>query len=79
MTKTVLRSRVGSDGILQLKLPCGETSANEEVEITVEPIKKKTRMTTEERKAWVEKMAGSLSDIDFKRHPQGELETRDPL
>lgn len=79
MTKTVLRSRIGSDGILQLKLPCGETSANLEVEITVEPVQKTKTMTDEERKAWVEKIAGSLSDLDFKRHPQGELESRDPL
>ena len=70
---------MGSDGILQIKFPCGETSANEEVEITAKPLKKKPRKTAEERKAWVERMAGSLSDIDFKRHPQGELEERDPL
>jgi hypothetical protein len=38
MNRIVVRSRVGSDGTLQLALPLGPADAGREVQITVEPV-----------------------------------------
>jgi hypothetical protein len=38
MNRVVVKSRVGSDGILQLTLPLGSAGAGQEVQITVEPV-----------------------------------------
>ena len=78
MNRMVVKSRVGSDGVLHLALPVGVEEADKEVQITVEPITPKKAMTQEEWEAWVDSMAGSWQG-DFERPPQGELEERDPL
>ena len=38
MNRIVVKSRVGSNGILQLALPVGPADAGREVQITVEPV-----------------------------------------
>jgi hypothetical protein len=38
MNRIIVRSRVGSNGILQLAVPVGAADANREVKITVEPV-----------------------------------------
>jgi hypothetical protein len=38
MNRMVVKSRVGSDGVLHLALPVGVEEADKEVQITVEPI-----------------------------------------
>jgi len=38
MTRVVVKSRVGSDGILQLHLPIGQAEADQEVQVTVESV-----------------------------------------
>jgi hypothetical protein len=73
----VLKSKVGSDGVLHLALPVGVEEADKEVLITVEPITPKKEETQEEWEAWVDSMAGSITDPTFIRHPQPELEERD--
>jgi hypothetical protein len=79
MTPTVVTSRVGADGVLNVVVPLGPGEANREVRVTVEPIvKKSVDMTQEEWAAWVDAMAGTWQG-DFERPPQGELEERDPL
>jgi hypothetical protein len=79
MTPTVVTSRVGADGVLNVVLPLGPGEANREVRVTVEPIvKKSVDMTQEEWAAWVDAMAGTWQG-DFERPPQGEFEERDPL
>lgn len=77
MKRTRLRTKLDSDGVLRLDLPLGEEAANREVEVTIELLK--PAKTEEERKAWVKRMAGSLSDCGFERHLQGEHQERDPL
>ena len=78
MNRMVVKSRVGSDGVLHLALPVGVEEADKEVQITVEPMPPKKAMTQEEWEAWVDSMAGSWQG-DFERPPQGEFEERDPL
>jgi hypothetical protein len=79
MNRVVVNSKVGSDGVLHLALPVGVEEADKEVRITVEPIPPTARMTQEEWAAWVESMAGSISDPTFERPPQPGLEERDPF
>jgi hypothetical protein len=38
MNRIVVKSKVGSNGILQVSLPVGSANANREVQITVEPV-----------------------------------------
>lgn len=76
--RMVVRSRVDSDGVLRVTLPVGKEDADQEVEVTVEPVKARKAMTQEEYSAWVESMAGTWKG-DFERPPQGEFEERDPL
>ena len=77
MTRIVLKSRVGADGVLQLSVPVGAGEANREVQVTIEagPM----TMSQEEWRQWVEKMAGSIADPTFRRHDQGEYEQREEL
>jgi hypothetical protein len=77
MNRMVVKSKVGSDGVLHLALPVGVEEADKEVQITVEPLNPKKEMTQEEWEAWVDSTAGSITDPTFIRHPQGELEERD--
>lgn len=79
MTRTVIRSKLGKDGVLHLDVPFGISEASRDVEVTVEPVSTGQQMTQEEWQEWVMKMAGSIPDPEFKRHPQGEFEVRDPL
>jgi hypothetical protein len=74
----VVRSKVSSDGILHLALPVGLEEADQEVQVTVEPVPPKKAMTQDEWRAWVQSMAGTWQG-DFERPPQGEYEEREPL
>jgi hypothetical protein len=76
MTRIVLKSKVGADGVLQLSVPVGPAEANREVQITIEPSPQ--TMTQEEWRARVQSMAGTLQG-DFERPPQGDYEQRDEL
>ena len=76
MTRIVLKSKVGANGVLQLSVPVGPDEANREVQVTIEPAP--GTMTQEEWRAWVLSMAGTWQG-DFERPPQGEYEQRDEL
>jgi hypothetical protein len=79
MTRVVVRSRVGPDGVLHVDVPLGEAEANREVVVTVEDAPAASRMDDE---AWLKAfwaVAGSITDPTFERHPQGEYEQRDEL
>jgi hypothetical protein len=77
MTRIVLQSRTGPDGTLHLEVPLGCEQAGREVQIVIEPVPK--RMTQAEWAAWVQSMAGSITDPTFERPPQLPLEEREPL
>ena len=76
MNSIVVKSKVGSDGILHLELPVGVEKADREVQVTVELLP--PTMTQAEWEAFVDSMAGSWEG-DFERPPQGEYEVREPL
>lgn len=78
MTRIVMKSKVGSDGMIHVALPIELAAANQEVQVTVESIASKKPMSQEDWSAWVDSMAGSWHG-DCERPPQGEYEEREPL
>ena len=78
MDRIVVKSRVGSDGILQLSVPVGPADADREVRVTVEPVGPATPLSQEEWARRVLENAGKWQG-DFERPEQGELEEREPL
>jgi hypothetical protein len=77
MNRIVIKSRVGSDGILQLALPVGPADADREVQITIEPVGPPLLSPDEWRRRILE-TAGKWQG-EFERPGQGEYEQREPL
>jgi hypothetical protein len=77
MDRIVVKSRVGSNGILQLAVPVGPANADREVQITVEPVGPPAQ-TPDEWKQGVLETAGKWQG-DLQRPEQGEYEQREPL
>lgn len=77
MTRVVIKSRVGADGVLHLELPFGTPEAGREVQVTVDPVESRS-MTREEWSAFLDRTAGAWQG-EFERPPQGEYETRESL
>jgi hypothetical protein len=77
-----LRSHVGSNGVLELKLDSGVTETDVDVVVIVNAAERGTAISEPQRDEWqkfVHDTAGSISDPSFYRHGQGELQTRDSL
>jgi hypothetical protein len=77
MNRIVVKSRVDSNGILQLTLPMGPAGAGQEVQITVEPVGPSLLSPDEWRQRILEsagKWQGAL-----ERPEQGAYEQREPL
>lgn len=79
MDRITLHSRVGTDGVLNLRVPVGPAAADREVQITIDPVGGPTSMTPEEWRRFVLATAGSIPDPTFVRHAQGEYERREAL
>jgi hypothetical protein len=77
MNRIVIKSKVGRNGILQLTLPIGPADANQDVQVTVEPLGKQPP-TAEEWRQFILATAGKWQG-DFERPEQGEYEEREPL
>ena len=77
MNRIVIRSKVGKDGVLDVKVPVGAADAEREVQVTVEPIPAAS-LTQEEWRAAVMETAGKWQG-NLARPEQGELEVREPL
>ena len=77
MNRIVVRSRVDSNGILQFSLPVGPASADQEVQITVDPVGPLPLSVDEWRRRILE-TAGKWQG-EFERPEQGEFEQREPL
>jgi hypothetical protein len=75
MNRIVVKSKVGSNGILQLSLPVGSADANREVQITVEPV---PVPTLDEWRQGILDTAGKWQG-ELARPDQGELEQREAL
>ena len=77
MVRMTLKSRVGADGILSVKVPVGVTDANREVQVTIEPTGR-ANDGAEEYAAWLRGLPGRWQG-EFERPPQGSPEEREPL
>jgi hypothetical protein len=77
MNRIVVKSRVGSNGVLQLTLPLGSADADREVQITVEPVGPPALSPDEWRRGILE-TAGKWQG-EFEWPEQGEYEQREPL
>lgn len=65
--------RVDANGVLML--PLGQTNANKLVRVIVEGAEgaaDTAAKNREERRQFIENMAGIITDPTFKRHPQGD-------
>jgi hypothetical protein len=78
MGRVEVVSKVGSDGVLRLAVRLPPADAGRDVKVTVEPLPRPP-MTQEEWRAFVQQTAGSITDPEFRRWEQGEVEERDPL
>ncbi len=80
MNRTVVRSRVGSDGVLHVTVPFGKEDADREVQVIIDPAPVgPPPMTQDEWRDFVRATAGSISDPSFVRHEQGDFECREEL
>ena len=77
MNNIVIESVIGPDGTLHLDVPIGMENANQPVRVVIEAARKP--MTRAEWGAFVQSMAGSITDPTFERPPQLPLEEREPL
>jgi hypothetical protein len=77
MSSIVVESRTGPDGTLHLDVPLGPDRANQPVRVVIHSTPRP--ISREEWVAWVQSMAGSITDPTFERPPQLPLEERDPL
>jgi len=68
MTRIELKSRVGSDGILSVKVPLGPEDANRDVIITVQPASTAPALDQAAWKRFIDQTAGSIPDPTFQRH-----------
>jgi hypothetical protein len=79
MTRMVIHSRVGADGVLHITVPMGKEVADREVQVTADPAPVgPLPMTEQEWRAFVLSTAGSWQG-DLERPDQGEYEQRDEL
>jgi hypothetical protein len=77
MNRIVIKSRVGSNGILQLTLPLGPADAEREVQITVEPVGP-SAMPSDQWRQGILETAGKWQG-ELVRPEQGAYEQREPL
>ncbi|MFN0016793.1 MAG: hypothetical protein ACKVP0_00960 [Pirellulaceae bacterium] len=78
MSRIIVKSKVGSDGVLQLTLPLGPGEANQEVSVTIESAAA-APLSQEEWKRRILATAGSIPDPTFIRHdPTKDLATNSP-
>jgi hypothetical protein len=77
MNRIVVKSRVGSNGVLQLTLPVGPADAGREVQVTVEPVGLPALSPDEWRQRVLE-TAGKWQG-ELERPEQGGYERRAPL
>jgi hypothetical protein len=77
MTRITVRSRIDANGVLRVAVPVSPAYANQEVQVTIEPIGPPP-ITQEEWRAFVLSTAGKWEG-DLERPDQGEYEERESL
>ena len=76
MTRIVLKSKVGADGVLHLTVPVGREEADREVQVTIDPAP--PAKPTQEYLDFLEATAGAWQG-DFERPNDVRPEERDPF
>ena len=81
MTRIIVNSKVGADGVLRVTVPVGASDANRDVQVTIEAASPPSAasMTPEQWRHFVLSTAGNVTDPTFVRHEQGEYERREDL
>ena len=77
MNRMVVKSRIGTDGVLHVNIPVGTAEAGREVQITIEPDNPPAK-TQQEYRDFLDATAGAWQG-DFERPDQGQFEERNPL
>lgn len=81
--KTVqLKSSVGQDGVLELRIPLGFEEAGQPVMVTVQPVPADTDSTEADDAEWhriLRETYGACAGLGLERPEQGEFEERDPI
>jgi hypothetical protein len=75
-----VRSHVGADGMLELKLPSGLAETDVDVVVVLHPIPSSGWKSEAERREWqefVNKTAGAWQGEPLERPEQGEFEKRE--
>ena len=79
MTRMVIHSRIGADGVLHITVPMGKQDADREVQVTIDPAPvDRPPMTEQEWRAFVLSTAGAWQG-DLERPDQLDYEERDEL
>ena len=83
MTQTVqIRSRVGKDGVLTLRVPLGTEGADADVLVTIQPFGEPLSPPTPGPLDWhqfVDETYGSCAGLGLERHQQGVFEEREAM
>jgi hypothetical protein len=77
MNRTVVKTRIGDDGVLHLDIPFGAAQAGRTVQVVIDPEAAKSK-TQQEYWDFLDQTAGAWQG-EFERPDQGEFETRDQL
>jgi hypothetical protein len=77
MNRIVVKSKVDSNGNLHLNVPIGPAGADQEVQITIEPVAPSV-LTPDQWRQGILDTAGKWLG-EFERPEQGEYEQRQPL
>lgn len=78
MNRTIIKSRVGADGVLNVNVPIGVADANREVQVTIEPAPTPAARSRQEYLDFLQATAGAWQG-EFERPEQGVVEVRGPL
>ena len=77
-----LESKVGSDGVLNLRVPLGVGEAGTDVLVTIQPAEAARGSSGQDHADWhqfVEETYGSCAGLGLERHDQGAFETREAI
>ena len=77
MSRIILRSRVGVDGVLRLVVPVGSAEAEHQMQVTIESIPDEAAGSSDYAN-WLDRIAGQWQG-DFERLPTADFEQRDSL
>ncbi len=76
MNRMIVKSRVGTDGVLHVNVPIGAADANREVQVTIEPAGAPAARSRQDYLDFLQATAGAWQG-EFVRPEQGVYEVRD--